>query len=479
MAPARVPTLVFDKFYNIVDGQQRGASSFRNGVNPATKENLWDVPVATQQDVNDAVTVGQKAFLTWSKTPIEKRKELMLKFVDLYSNYEKEFTELLCKENGKPPPLAASEVASVKGHIAFNASLTPPVEKFEDKDKIVTTRYLPLGVVGAIVPWNFPLTLASSKIAAALVTGCTIIVKPSPFTPYTALKLVELAQEVFPPGVVQALGGGDDLGPMLVDHPGIAKITFTGSIATGKKIMAGCAKSLKRITLEMGGNDPCIVFPDVDIDKVAPEVAMGSFWNTAQVCIATKRVYIHEKIYDEFVAKMAAFAKQNLAVGAYDDPSTRLGPIQNEMQYERVKSFYADSKSKGYKFVAGSPDVKPSKGFFIEPAIIDNPPNDSMVVQEEPFGPILPTMPWSDLEDVLERANNTQFGLGASLWTKDVKMGEEVAQRIQAGTVTVNSWTKPIPQAFFGGHKQSGIGGEQGTTGILAYCNAQAVHVYK
>lgn len=436
------------------------------------------MPVATQKDVDEAVSAGQKAFETWSKTPIEKRKELMLAFVDLYAQYEKDFADLLCLEAGKPRSFASNEAAGIKGMIRHVAGLSLPVEKFEDENKVVTTRYVPVGVCAAICPWNFPLSLSNGKIAPALLTGCTIIVKPSPFTPYTALKLVELMNHVFPPGVVQALGGGDDLGPMLVDHPDIAKISFTGSIATGKKIMAACAKTLKRITLELGGNDPTIIFPDVDIDKVVPEVTIGSFWNTAQVCVATKRVYIHESIYREFVDKMVTFAK-NLKIGSSDEPGVVLGPIQNEMQYEKVKGFFADSKKNGYKFALGDAEVTSSKGFFINPTIIDNPPNDSRIVQEEPFGPILPTQPWSDVEEVIQRANNTDTGLGASVWIKDLVKGEEIAQRLQAGNVFVNSWVKPVPQAFFSGHKNSGIGGEWGSTGILAFCNTQAVHVYK
>jgi acyl-CoA reductase-like NAD-dependent aldehyde dehydrogenase len=258
----------------------------------------------------------------------------------------------------------------------------------------------------------------------------------------------------------------------------IAKISFTGSIATGKKIMAACAKTLKRITLELGGNDPCIVFPDVDIDKIVGEVTIGSFWNTAQVCVATKRVYIHESIYREFVDKMVAFTK-NLKVGSPDEPGVVLGPIQNEMQYTKVQGFFADSQKNGYKFAVGSPQVSESKGFFIQPTIIDNPPDDSRIVQEEPFGPILPVMAWSDVDEVVRRANDTNAGLGASVWTKDVAKGEEIAQRLQAGNVFVNSWTKPVPQAYFSGHKESGIGGEWGPIGVLAYCNAQATHVYK
>jgi acyl-CoA reductase-like NAD-dependent aldehyde dehydrogenase len=400
----------------------------------------------------------------------------MLKFVELYANYEKEMADLLCKESGKPRSFASNEVAGVKGLLTHHAGLNLPVEKYEDESKIVTTRFVPLGVVGAICPWNFPLTLSAGKLSPALLSGCTIIIKPSPFTPYTALKLVELAQEVFPPGVVQAIGGEDSLGPMIVDHPGISKISFTGSIPTGKKIMAACAKTLKRVTLELGGNDPCIIFPDVDIDKVVPEVTIGSFWNTAQVCVATKRLYVHQDIYREFVDKMVAFAK-NLKVGSSDEEGVLLGPIQNEMQYEKVKTFFEDSKKEGYKFALGEPEVPTGKGFFIHPAIIDNPPSNSRIIQEEPFGPILPVQPWTDLEEVIARANDTNTGLGASLWTKDIERGEEIAQRLQAGNVFVNSWTKPVPQAFFSGHKESGVGGEWGNTGKFGLKTA-VFHLY-
>lgn len=264
-------------------------------------------------------------------------------------------------------------------------SLKIPQERIEDDEKVITTRYMPLGVVGAICPWNFPLILSIGKIIPAVLTGCTIIVKPSPFTPYTSLKAIELAQEIFPPGVIQVLGGDDKLGPMLTAHPGIAKISFTGSIATGKRIMEACAKTLKRVTLELGGNDASIVFPDVDIEKVAPELVMGAFQNSGQVCVATKRIYIHEKIYKPMVEAMAK-AAANLKVGSPDEEGVMLGPIQNAMQFDRVKGFFADSKSKGYKFAAGGPDVAASKGYFIQPTIIDNPPNDSRIIAEEPFG---------------------------------------------------------------------------------------------
>lgn len=301
---------------------------------------------------------------------------------------------------------------------------------------------------------------------------------PSPFTPYTGLKLVELAQEIFPPGVVQAVGGNNELGALLTLHPDIAKISFTGSIATGKKVMEASAKTLKRVTLELGGNDASIILPDVDVKKIAPEVVMGAFQNSGQVCVATKRIYIHESIYKEFLEEMVKFTK-TIKVGNPDDGDNLLGPIQNAMQYEKVKGFFADSKAKGYKFAAGEPDVAASKGFFIQPTIIDNPPNDSQIIAEEPFGPIVPTQPWSDLDEVIARANNTNTGLGACVWGKDIKKASAIARRLEAGSVFVNSYEKPTPQAIFGGHKESGIGGEWGKTGLLAFMNAHVIHVYK
>jgi acyl-CoA reductase-like NAD-dependent aldehyde dehydrogenase len=309
-------------------------------------------------------------------------------------------------------------------------------------------------------------------------TGNTVIAKPSPFTPYTSLKFVELAQQILPPGVLQVVGGNNELGASMCLHPDIAKISFTGSIATGKKVMETASKTLKRVTLELGGNDASIILPDVDIKKVAPEVVMGFAQNSGQVCVATKRIYIHESIYKEFLEEMVSFTK-TIKVGNPDDGDNLLGPVQNKMQYDRVKGFFEDSKAKGYKFAVGEPDVAASKGYFIQPTIIDNPPNDSRIIQEEPFGPIVPTQPWSDLDEVIARANDTNTGLGACVWSKDVEKATQIARRLEAGSVFVNSFEKPTPQAVFSGHKESGIGGEWGKAGLLSYLNYRAIHVYK
>ncbi|KAK6002968.1 hypothetical protein QM012_000813 [Aureobasidium pullulans] len=480
MSPGKTATISFDdNFANIINGEARTKSSkYHNGVNPATGEKLWNVPIATQSDVDEAVASAQKAFESWSRKPVEERKELMKNFRDIWAGYQEEFTTLLCKETGKPRQFAAMEVGAVCAFFDHHISLDIPEERVEDDEKILTTRYMPLGVVGAICPWNFPLVLSFGKICPALLTGCTIIVKPSPFTPYTSLKAIELAQTIFPPGVIQVLGGDDMLGPMFTEHPGIAKISFTGSTATGKKIMAACSKTLKRVTLELGGNDASIVREDVDIEATAPQLVMGAFQNSGQVCVATKRIYIHEKIYRPMVDAMAKVAA-SLKVGTPDEQGTMLGPIQNQMQYEKVKTFFQDSKDKGYNFIAGSGEVATKEGFWIQPAIIDNPPNDSKIIQEEQFGLILPVQPYSDEEEVINRANSTNSGLGACVWSKDVKAAERIALRLQAGSVWINSFEKPTPQAIFGGHKESGIGGEWGTQGLLSYCNPHVIHLYK
>merc|ERR1712000_521064 len=441
MSPSKVSTIAWDTFHNIVDGKPRDGKAKHHGVNPVTGEQLWPVPIGTQQDVDEAVDAAQKAFESWSQVPLEKRKSLIEKFKDHYMAYNDEMIDLMCQETG------------------------------------MTTRYTPLGVVGAICPWNFPIILSLGKIIPALLTGNSIIVKPSPYTPYTTLKIVELAQEVLPPAVLQALGGDDKLGPMLTQHPGIAKISFTGSIATGKKIMAACASTLKRVTLELGGNDASIILPDVDVKKIAPEIVMGAFQNSGQVCVATKRIYIHQDIYQEMLNEMVNFTK-SIKVGS-PDSGALLGPIQNQMQYEKVKEFFADTKKNNYNFAVGESEVAPGKGFFVQPTIIDNPPNDSRIITEEPFGPIVPTQPWSDEEEVIKRANNTNAGLGACVWGKDVERAERIGKRLQAGSVFINSWEKPTPQAFFGGHKESGIGGEWGKEGLKAYCNAHVMHTYK
>lgn len=443
MSPSKVVDIDFNTFYNIVDGKQRSSKQKYHGVDPTTKQPNWDVPVATQQDVDDAVVAATKAFESWKTTTWAERVERIGRFRDAVESYASELTEVLIKETGKPRSFATFEVGGFSQFAEHHMKLPEPKgNTVELEDRTVVNKYVPLGVAAAICPWNFPFSLSALKIFPAVLMGNAIIVKPSPFTPYTALKLVEIAQQVFPPGLVQVLGGDDKLGPMLVDHPDIQKISFTGSVATGKRIMASAAKTVKRVTLEMGGNDPAIVLPDADIAKTAPKLAMGAFFNTAQVCVASKRVYVHSSIYEPFLAAFIDATKA-MKVGSPDEQGAMLGPIQNEMQYNKVKAYFEDTKKQGYKIAYGSVDVQESKGYFIHPTIVDNPPDDSLVVTEEPFGPIVPVQKYESVDEVIRRANDAKVGLGGTVWGTDPELLQSVADRLETGTVWINSFPQP------------------------------------
>lgn len=381
----RAAALEFDKFYNVVGGHNRTSDQVHNAVNPRTRERLWDIPIATQHDVDNAVIAAEQAFQEWRLTSLEHRQKLMRKFLELWQEHQAEFVDLLMAENGKSRIMATAEVDTVRIWWEYYSKIKMPVEEFEDEQKTVKTVFKPLGVSVGIAPWNFPITLSIAfKVAPAIVAGCPIIIKPSPFTPYTAAKAVELAQHVFPPGLIQCLGGDDKLGPMLTTHPGVQKVSFTGSIATGKKVMHACAHDLKRCVLELGGNDPAVVCEDVDIEATAAECAMGAWFNTGQMCVCTKRIFVHEKIYKPFMEAMIKFTK-TLSLDA--EGNGMLGPVQNQMQHEKVLDVFADSRENGHKFAFGDQEPKSDrKGYFINPTIIDNPPSDSLVWQDEPFG---------------------------------------------------------------------------------------------
>ncbi|EXL68574.1 aldehyde dehydrogenase (NAD+) [Fusarium oxysporum f. sp. conglutinans race 2 54008] len=375
-------------------------------------------------------------------------------------------------------PQANVEIDAAIAFIRGLAHIELPEDVIEDDDKrTIITRYVPIGVVGAIIPWNFPFLLAASKITPALLTGNVVIIKPSPFTPYCGLKLVELAQQFFPPGVVQSLSGDDRLGPWLTSHPGIDKISFTGSSTTGKLVLQSAAGTLKRVTLELGGNDPAIIFPDVDVDKVAEKVALYSFLNSGQICIALKRIYVHESIYEQFRDAMVKHIK-TYTLGDGSQEGISHGPVQNSMQYEKVKTFFEDIEKQGWKVATGG-KIDPSPGYFIIPTVIDRPPEDSRIVVEEPFGPIVPLLSWKDEEDVIARANNSPMGLGASIWCNDLKKAEKVAREMQAGSVWINTHFDLSPMAPFGGHKESGLGVEWGTNGLKELCNVQTLFLNK
>lgn len=332
-----------------------------------------------------------------------------------------------------------------------------------------------MGVVGAICPWNFPLVLSVAKIAAALVTGNCIIVKPSPYTPYTTLKFAELAASVLPPGVLQALNGTNEIGQLMTLHPGIDKISFTGSTATGKKVAESAARSLKRVTLELGGNDASIICADVDVQQVARNVAAGCLFHSGQMCVATKRVYVHVDIFTEFRDAFVEAVKET-QIDISENQPVLFSPIQNDMQYNIVRGIINDSRNNGYNLLCGMEDEPAPPGLFIRPVVVDRPPDDSQVVTMEQFGPIIPLMEWSSEDDLITRVNDTKSGLGSCVWAKDIQLAEKIARRLEVGSVWINSAETPNPHGHLAGWKESGIGGEWGTFGLYSYCHSQTLH---
>ncbi|KAL2827343.1 aldehyde dehydrogenase domain-containing protein [Aspergillus cavernicola] len=464
-------------FGNVIDGKLQPSAITVTATDPRTQEPLWPIPAASERDLNLAVTAAGTAFQKWSKVSIQERQKAVHGLVKVLEDNREMVGHIVSRETGKSHFMGDLEVEHSLGFLRFNASQDLPDEVvFEDDTVQISTTYVPLGVVGAICPWNFPLILATAKIAAALVTGNCIIVKPSPFTPYSIMKFAELATDILPPGVFQVLNGSNEIGASMTCHPNIQKISFTGSTKTGKIIMKSCAGTLKRITLELGGNDASIVLPDVDVDSVATEVAAGCFFNSGQMCVATKRVYVHERIYDPFLRK---FLEAVRALPFTQDPGvpTVLGPVQNKLQYGIVQNIIQDCKQNNYKFALGGSDIQ--SGQFIAPCVVDNPPDDSLVVQEEQFGPIIPLLKWSSEDELLRRANNTKSGLGACVWAKDLREAKRIGSQIHAGSVWLNSFEKPHPYGYLAGHKESGVGGEWGKQGLLSYCDAQTFHAYK
>lgn len=466
-----------DNYVMTIDGKAVPGEAMMDVVNPATGQPFASAPDCTAAQLDDAVASARAAFKTWRATPIEERQALVAKCGEALIAHAEEMARLFTREQGRPVDGAMQEIQGAGVWMQAVAQMTPPVHVSEDSDaQFIETRYVPLGVVCAIAPWNFPVNLAMWKVAPALVAGNTMVLKPSPFTPLCTLKIGQLFADILPPGVLNVISGGDALGPMMTAHPGFAKISFTGSTATGKRVMESAAQDLKRVTLELGGNDASIVLPDVDLDAIAQQIFLGAFYNTSQICVATKRLYVHEDVYDGLRDRLAAIAAA-VKVGDGAEQGTVLGPIQNQRQYERVLELLENAKANDLTLIQGG--AVPEDGYFIPITIVDNPPEDSRVVQEEAFGPILPMLKFSDVDDVIDRANASDYGLAGAVWSKDVAQAVDIARRLETGTVWVNQLLNLRPDTPFGGHKQSGFGVENGMEGLLEYMAPQAVYVAK
>ena len=467
------------QYKNLINGEMVEAGGWMDVVNPANEVVIGQVPTCGKEELDQAVAAARAAFKSWSKTPIDDRRAAIMAISGAIKENADELFRLLTSEQGKPHQQAQQEIFGAAAISAAQSTLDLEDEINEDSEqRLSRTRRVPVGVVGGIVPWNFPVMMAIQKIVPAMLSGCTIVLKPSPFTPLTTLRIAELIADKVPAGVVNIITGEDDLGPMITSHPDIDKITFTGSTATGKKIMEGASADLKRITLELGGNDASIVLPDANVEKVAEQLFWSSFGNAGQICIAAKRVYIHEDIYDDLSAAIAEYAK-TVKVGDGSEQGTGVGPIQNKKQYERVLELIQDAKDNGYKFLVGGDSDPSSSGYYVPITIVDNPPEDARIVAEEQFGPVMPLMKFSTEDEVIQRANDSEYGLAGAVWTADPDKGVEIAEQLETGTVWVNEFLHLSPFAPFGGHKQSGFGAEYGKEGLLEFTYPQVITVKK
>ncbi|MEJ2760106.1 MAG: aldehyde dehydrogenase family protein [Gammaproteobacteria bacterium] len=475
---AKTGTELQTDFSHIIGGEAVTGDDRMDVINPSTGRAFARCPRAGEKELDRAVAAAREAFKSWSETRYAERAALLGRMAEALEENQDWMGELLTREQGKPVGQARAEIGRGKGQLTGLSSIEIPVQTLvDDDDKHIELHYRPLGVVGIITPWNAPINLALGPIASALYTGNTIVLKPSPYTPLTTLKMGELMGKIFPPGVVNVLAGGDELGQLMTEHPDINKISFTGSVETGKKVMASCASTIKRLTLELGGNDPAIVLDDVDPKEVARKLFFAGTVNSGQVCMAVKRVYAHEKIFAALCEALAEEAR-NARLGDGMDPETQLGPLQNRMQYDKVKDFLEDTRKSGARILAGG-EVPEGDGYFIPPTIVTDIAEDARLVREEQFGPVIPVLKFSDIDDAIARANDTDYGLCGSVWTKDLNKGAELAARLEVGTAWVNQHRATHPLVPFGGAKQSGLGRQYSILGLLGYMEPLVISVAK
>lgn len=466
------------KYEMTIGGETATADSYTDVRNPAnTEEVVGQAPVASKEHLDQAVAAARKAFQSWRHSSDEQRVEACQAIAKVCTDHADELTVLLTKEQGKPLGGIGSrfELGGCAAWAGYTASLSLPDKVLEDsKDKKVIMKREPLGVVGSITPWNFPLIIAIWHIVPGIRTGNTVVIKPSPFTPLSTLRLVQLMNEVLPAGLVNVISGGDELGAELTNHPDIDKIVFTGSVATGKKVMSSAAKGVTPVTLELGGNDPGIMLPGTDPKPFVEGLFFGSMINSGQTCGALKRLYVHEKDLDAVAGALVDFSK-NIPMGDGMDESMLLGPVQNKRQYDRVVELVEDAKAHGGKALIGGEPVGGSN-YFYPVTIITGVSDGVRLVDEEQFGPVLPIVTYTDVDDAIRRANATEFGLDASVWGTDRKETARVAAQLEAGTVYENKHAEIAPHIPFGGIKCSGIGVEFGEEGLAAYTSIKIIN---
>ncbi|MEO8908592.1 MAG: aldehyde dehydrogenase family protein [Microbacteriaceae bacterium] len=467
-----------DTYDSLLEAITPTSGATREIHDPATGGVVGTAPVHTVTDVDRAVETAVAAQPAWAALGHPKRIELMLAAADAIDAAAEPLAQLLSREQGKPlnGPNARFEVGACSAWLRAAAS-TPlePEVVVDDGETHAELHYRPIGVVAAIGPWNWPMMISVWQIAPALRMGNTIVVKPSEYTPLSVLALVAVMNQVLPAGVLTALAGDRDAGARLSSHPAIGKVMFTGSTKTGKAIIRDSADTIKRLTLELGGNDAGIVLPDADPAAIAEGLFWGAFINTGQTCAALKRLYVHDDIYDAVCTALTNFAAA-VPMGVGLDENNVLGPLQNKAQFDIVSRLVESAKASGARVLLGGDPVADQPGYFYPTTLVADIDNDNPLVAEEQFGPALPIIRYSDIDDAIAKANGIDAGLGASVWSADAAKAREVAARIEAGTVWINSHGGVHPMIPFGGAKQSGYGLEFGVEGLKALGVPQVIN---
>lgn len=445
--------------------------------NPATGRVFAQAPDCSPAQLDDAVQAAADAFPLW-RDDIDARRSALLAAAARIEESAEELATLLTLEQGKPVADARFEVMVTAMTLRGTAALDVPKEVIRDDDEErIEVLHQPMGVVAAITPWNVPLIQAAMKCAPALLAGNTVVLKPSPFTPLSSLALGVVLRDVLPPGVLNVISGPDPLGAQLAEHPLVRKVTFTGSVATGKHVAASAAPDLKRITLELGGNDAGILLDDVDLDAMADKLFWGAFVNCGQICMALKRLYVPRARYTEVVDALADRAR-SVEVGDGMLPGVQMGPLATAPQFARVQELVSDALAGGATAAAGGRRLD-GDGYFFAPTILRDLEDGVRVVDEEQFGPVLPVIPYDDVKEAVARANGTHFGLDGSVWSADPERAATVAARLECGTSWVNTHGIPAPGVPISGHKWSGLGVAGGLAGLLSYTETKVLHVVR
>ncbi|MDZ5602824.1 aldehyde dehydrogenase family protein [Pseudomonas sp. RP23018S] len=466
-------------FHLVIDGAQvAGQAGDFAVLNPATGAAFARCPAGSLEQLDDAVSAARAAFASWRLSSASTRRSCLQLAADDLQREAEEIARLIVQEQGKPMALAMSEVMGAVAWMRYNAELKIPVELIEETpQQRIELHRKPLGVVASITPWNWPLMIAVWHIIPALRAGNCVVSKPSSLTPLSTLRLVQILDRHLPPGVINIVTGEKGFGSAITTHPGIDKIVFTGSTPTGQSVMRGAASNLKRLTLELGGNDAAIVLPGTPLESVVDDIFDAAFLNMGQTCAALKRLYVHESQYAAFTAALAARAAREV-LGDGLQPGVTFGPVQNMEQLELVHELVEDARQRGASVLCGGARLA-REGYFYPPTIVADVTDGHRLVDEEQFGPVLPVIAYHDIEEVLARANRSSMGLGGSVWGTDLEQAQSLASRLESGVAWVNCHAQIQPNTPFGGSKMSGFGMEFGVEGLLEFTGQQLLFVRK